>query len=180
VTSILPVICGWILQKKSYVPGWLNVMPAEAFVASGGVVHVSSDLTVAVCCTESEFVHVITSPTFAETVAGSNAKFAILTDTVPVASDGAHAPAAADAGASLAGAEAGASLAGASLAGAWLAGAAVGALVAAVPLQAATRSIVTTRVGRVRVRVIAGSSTLRARSFLGYVDVYVPGVRLVS
>jgi uncharacterized protein YjbI with pentapeptide repeats len=138
-------------------------------------------LTVAVCWTESLFAHVITSPTLAVTVAGSNAKFAILTDTVPVASDGAHGPAAADAGASLAGASlAGASLAGAWLAGAWLAGAAVGALVAVPPPQAATSNIVTTRAGRVRVRDMTASSTLCARSSLGYVDVYAPVERPVS
>jgi hypothetical protein len=106
-------------------------------------------------------------------VAGSKAMFAMLADTVPAASEGAQGPAAADAGAPLAGAPlAGAPLAGAPLAGAWLWAAVVGAPVAVPLLQAASSNRLARNAGRVIARDITASSTLRARSSLGYVDVY--------
>jgi hypothetical protein len=143
-------------------------------------VHDSLPLTVAVCPVESLFVHVMVSPTLAVTCAGSNAKLAILTDTVPVASDGAHGAAAADAGA-LAGASlAGASLAGASLAGVALCGATDGAVVAAVPAHALAMNTANTTKGRILARDIVASSALRARSSQGYVDVYAAVGRAVS
>jgi hypothetical protein len=185
----LPVICGWILQKKSYVPAWLNVMPPDLLLARIGVVQASSlPLIVAVWPVESLFVHVMVSPTLAFTVAGSNAKFAILTETAPAASDGAHGAAAAEAGAladagSLAAADALAdagSLAAGALAGVSLCAAAVGALVAAVPPHAATANIATMVAERILVRDMVVSSTLRARSSLGYVGDYAGAGRLVS
>jgi len=98
-----------------------------------------------------------------------------LTDTVPVASDGAQGAAAADAGAL-----AGASLAGASLAGVALCGATDGAVVAAVPAHALAMNTAITTKGRILARDIVASSALRARSSAGYVDVYAAVGRAVS
>jgi hypothetical protein len=152
------------------VPAAVNVMPLDAPLSMLGVVHDSSEFTVAVCAVLSLLVHVTVSPTFAVMVGGSNLKLAILTVTVPAVLDGAQAPAAADA--ALAGADA-ASLAGAdaALAGAWLCGAADGAVVAALPPQAAARNMVMTMAGMTRLRDMA-DSTVRARS-LGYAGHYV-------
>lgn len=111
------------MQKNSYEPAVLNTRLPVAPLARLSVVHVGSDVTVAVCGALSLLVHVMTSPTLAVIDAGLNAKFAIVALTLPVSDDGAHAASPAAAVSDAVGALAGASLAGASLAGAAVAGA---------------------------------------------------------
>ena len=80
---IVPFIELWILQWNAYVPATVKVrLP----VAPGAIVPVSHEAwlsSVTVWPGVSLFVQVIVSPTFAVTVAGSNAKFLMLAETAP-------------------------------------------------------------------------------------------------
>src|SRR5688500_9364085 len=89
---MVPVMSGWTLQKKAYVPAALNVRLPVSPCPRRSVVQAGSSLYVAVCGTPSPLVHVMTSPTFAWIVPGENALPVILASTVPASVDGAHTP----------------------------------------------------------------------------------------
>jgi hypothetical protein len=110
----------------------------------------------------SLFVNATTSPTLAVIVAGSNAKLAIFTATVPASVDGAHAAPPPAAGEPPAAADSAADSAGALAAGAL---AAVVAL--ELPLQAATMNNVavpSTRISRVDIAVASSRYSVRVSS----------------
>ncbi len=123
----MPFMLGWILQWKANVPAadgvsW-NVAPLLRLPLP--VTEASSKVTV--CGASSLLVHVIVSPTLAETADGLNAKFRMPTATAAPPAP----PPPAEAGAAV--------------------GAAVGALEAVLPEHAATaRSAVTARANRER------------------------------
>src|SRR5688500_7943355 len=89
---MVPVMSGWTLQKKAYVPAALNVRPPDSPCPRRSVVQAGSSLYVAVCGTPSPLVQVMTSPAFAWMVPGEKALPVILASTVPGSDDGAHTP----------------------------------------------------------------------------------------